>query len=361
MRIGRHMPTHSKMVKAAEIAQQIGCETIQIFASNPTGWRPPADNDEGCAAFAQAACAYELDPVVLHAPYLINLGTTDDNIWHKSVSLLTWTMQRGTRLGAKYVVFHTGSHRGAGVTVGLAQVAQGIENILRESPPTPTDAIPKGHTVNRVPTSSPDKSGSETRPTPTDAINRVPTSSPDKLGGETRPTPTDAINRVPTFSPDKSGGEMRPQVMLLLENDVGAGNSLGHSFEQLAAILAQLPQYQDRLGICIDTAHLWGAGYDISSQASTLQVLQNCEDTFGLARLKVIHLNDTAMALGSHRDVHKRLGEGIIGSEGLQTLLRDPRLAHVAVLMETPIKTDEHNKEDWTHDMGQILKAKALR
>jgi len=308
MRVGRHMPTHSKLVKAAEIAWQIGCETIQIFASNPTGWRPPAADDKGCAAFAQAVRACGLDPVVIHAPYLINLGTIDDNIWHKSISLLTWTMQRGAQLGAKYVVFHTGSHRGAGVTVGLTRVAQGIEKILRESPPTPTDAI----------------------------------------------------NRVPTFSPDKSGGETQPQVMLLLENDVGAGNSLGHSFEQLAAILVQLPQYQDRLGICIDTAHLWGAGYDISTGASTLQVLQNCEDTFGLACLRVIHLNDTAMALGSHRDVHKRLGEGIIGSEGLQTLLRDPRLDHIAVLMETPIKTDEHNKEDWTHDMGQILKAKTL-
>jgi deoxyribonuclease-4 len=252
--------------------------------------------------------------VVIHAPYLINLGTMDDTIWHKSISLLTWTMQRGALLGAKYVVFHTGSHRGAGVAVGLVRVAQGIEKILHEVSLTSTDAIPGGHTVNRV----------------------------------------------PTFSPDKSGGEMHSQVMLLLENDVGAGNSLGHSFEQLAAILVQLPQYQDRLGICIDTAHLWGAGYDISSGDSTLQVLQNCEDTFGLARLKVIHLNDTAMALGSHRDVHKRLGEGIIGLEGLQTLLRDPRLDHVAVLMETPIKTDEHNKEDWTHDTGQFLTAKAL-
>ncbi len=285
MRIGRHIPTHSKMVRAAEIAQQIGCEAIQIFVSNPTGWRPPADDEKGCAAFAQAARACELDPVVIHAPYLINLGTLDDEIWQKSVSLLTWTMQRGALLGAKYVVFHTGSHRGAGVATGLARVAQGIEKVLHESP---------------------------------------------------------------------------SQVMLLLENDVGAGNSLGHSFEQLAAILAQLPHYQDRLGVCLDTAHLWGAGYDISSRHSTLQVLQNCEDTFGLACLKVIHLNDTARALGSHRDAHKRLGEGIIGAEGLQTLLRDPRLDHVAVLMETPIQTDERNKEDWTHDAGQILKAKAL-
>jgi deoxyribonuclease-4 len=320
MRIGRHMPTHSKLVKTAEIARQIGCETIQIFASNPTGWRPPADNDEGCAAFAQAARACELDPVVLHAPYLINLGTSDDTIWQKSVSLLTWTMQRGAQLGAKYVVFHTGSHRGAGVTVGLTRVAQGIEKILREVPTTPIEEAKQAEEINQ-----------------------------EKM-----------TNRVTTFSAGKSGGEIQPQVMLLLENDVGAGNSLGHSFEQLAAILAQLPQYQDRLGICIDTAHLWGAGYDISSEDATLRVLQNCEETFGLTRLKVIHLNDTAMPLGSHRDVHKRLGEGIIGSEGLQTLLRDPRLNHVAVLMETPIQTDEHNKEDWTHDTNQILKAKAL-
>lgn len=308
MRLGRHMPTHSKMVRAAEIAQQIGCEAIQIFTSNPTGWRPPANDDQSCAAFAQATRTYELDPVVIHAPYLINLGTLDDDIWNKSISLLTWTMQRAALLGAKYVVFHTGSHRGAGVTVGLARVAQGIEKILSESSLSSTDAI----------------------------------------------------NRVPTFLPDKLNGETHSQVMLLLENDAGAGNSLGHSFEQLAAILAQLPQYRDRLGICIDTAHLWGAGYDISSSDSTLQVLQNCEDTFGLACLKVIHLNDTAMALGCHRDVHKRLGEGIIGNEGLQTLLRDPRLDHVAVLMETPIQTDERNKEDWTHDAAQILKAKVL-
>lgn len=285
MRLGRHMPTHSNMAKAAQIAQQIGCETMQIFASNPTGWRPPADNDEGCTAFVQAVRTCQLDPVILHAPYLINLGTTDETIWRKSVSLLTWTMQRGARLTAKYVVFHTGSHRGAGVAIGLARVAQGIEQILRESP---------------------------------------------------------------------------PEVTLLLENDVGAGNSLGHSFEQLATILLQLPDYQDRLGICLDTAHLWGAGYDISRADTTRQILQNGEDTFGLARLKVIHLNDTAMALGSHRDIHKRLGEGIIGREGLHVLLRDPRLDHTTVLMETPIKADERNKEDWADDMSQLLKAKAL-
>ncbi len=285
MRIGRHMPTHSKMVRAAELAQQIGCEAIQVFASNPTAWRPPADDDSGCAAFAQAAAGCGLNPVVLHAPYLINLGTSDDVVWQKSIALLTWTLCRGALLGAKYVVFHTGSHRGAGVEAGIERIAQGIEQILPNTP---------------------------------------------------------------------------AEVMLLLENDVGAGNSLGHSFTHLAAVLARRPQYSDRLGICLDTAHLWGAGHNISTAEAAGAVLQACDALFGLQRLKVIHLNDTEKALGSHRDVHKRLGEGIIGSEGLAALLRDPRLEHVAVLMETPIQTDEQGKEDWTHDAGQILYAKRL-
>ena len=285
MRIGRHMPTNSKPVKAAQIARQIGCDAIQIFASNPTAWRPPADDPATCLAFAQAAQDLQLDPVVLHAPYLINLGTLDSIIWEKSVTLLSWTLQRGAQLGASYVVFHTGSHRGAGVEAGIARVAEGIARILPQTP---------------------------------------------------------------------------PEVMLLLENDVGAGNSLGHNFEQLAAILSLLPQYKGRLGICLDTAHLWGAGYDIAYELTTLQMLQTFEETIGLERLRVIHLNDTKMALGSHRDVHARLGEGIIGSTGLSTLLSDQRLNHVTVLLETPIKTDEQDKEDWIHDAGQIAKARSF-
>jgi len=285
MRIGRHMPTHSKMVRAAEIAQQIGCEAIQIFASNPTAWRTPAIDAADCQAFAQAAESCHLMPVVLHAPYLINLGSPDDVIWEKSINLLTWTLQKGALLGAGYVVFHTGSHRGTGVEAGIGRVALGIERIMQETPET---------------------------------------------------------------------------VMLLLENDVGAGHTLGHSFEQLAAILALRPEYQERLGVCLDTAHLWGAGYDISTADSTLQVLQRFDESIGFARLRVLHLNDTEKALGSHRDVHARLGEGVIKAEGLRTLLTDPRLAHVAVLMETPIETDEEGKEDWSKDAMQIAKAKAL-
>ena len=285
MRLGRHMPTHSNAVKAAELAREIGCNTIQIFASNPTGWRPPAENSKGSIAFAEAARALDLDPVVIHAPYLINLASPDELIWEKSIALLRWTLLRGELLGARYVVFHTGSHRGSGVEVGIARIAEAIRRIL----------------------------------------------------------------------PDTS-----PEVMLLLENDVGAGNSLGYSFEQLRDILDLLPQYYERLGVCIDTAHLWGAGHDISTAESARQVIDNMDATFGINRLKVIHLNDTEMALGSHRDVHSRLGEGIIGEEGLRALLQDPRLAHAVVILETPIKTDEQDREDWEQDKQHFEKAMAL-
>jgi deoxyribonuclease-4 len=285
MRLGRHMPLNAKPLKAVEIAQQLGCNAIQIFASNPTGWRPAADNPASCAAFAQAAQRCGLDPIVIHAPYLINLASPDEVIWEKSIALLRWTMQRGALLGATYVVFHTGSHRGSGVEAGIARIAQAIARILPET---------------------------------------------------------------------------SPGVMLLLENDVGAGNALGHSFEQIEAVLNLLPEYSQRLGVCLDTAHLWGAGFDISSAKSVERVLEQFDETIGLARLKVIHLNDTGVALGSHRDLHARLGEGIIGEEGLRALLCDPRLAHVVVLLETPIKTLENGKEDWEHDKQHFEIARKL-
>jgi deoxyribonuclease-4 len=279
------MPTHSKLVKAAEIAHWLGCESMQMFTSNPTGWRPTADDPANYAAFAETLRRLDLDPLVIHAPYLINLASPDDVIWQKSIALLTWTLQRGAQVGAAYVVFHTGSHRGSGIEAGLVRVAQGIERVLAEAP---------------------------------------------------------------------------REWHLLLENDVGAGNTLGHSFEQLGAVLAYLPHYEERLGVCLDTAHLWGAGHDISGVESTLAVIQHFDDAVGLARLKVIHLNDTKVALGSHRDIHARLGEGSIGEEGLRTLLCDPRLTATAVLLETPIFTTENGKEDWEHDARHLAKAKAL-
>lgn len=286
MRLGRHMPTNSKPMQVAALAKQLGCETIQIFGSNPTAWRTPTDSPEASTAFAEAAKLYDLNPVVLHAPYLINLASAEEENWMRSYKLLAWTLRRAALLGGTQVVVHMGSHKGMGLEGGIERLAEGIRTMLPETPET---------------------------------------------------------------------------VMVLLENGVGTGSLLGQNFEEIQAVLEQIPDSNERVGVCLDTAHLWGAGFDVSSPEAVLEVLLQFDQIVGLNRLKVWHLNDSLKALGSHRDGHARWGEGQIGTGGLRTLLTDARLEHVAALMETPIKLTNQKKEDWEHDKQHFQLVESFR
>jgi deoxyribonuclease-4 len=127
-------------------------------------------------------------------------------------------------------------------------------------------------------------------------------------------------------------------VRLVLENSAGGGDTLGGTIEELAGILeAAAPSDAGQLAFCLDTAHLWGAGYDISTAAGATSVLDRFEELIGLDRLALIHLNDSRSLLGSRGDRHEHIGAGRIGSEGLAAFLRDPRLpGRTALVMETP-------------------------
>nr|MBA3825972.1 hypothetical protein [Ktedonobacterales bacterium] len=127
------------------------------------------------------------------------------------------------------------------------------------------------------------------------------------------------------------------------------------------ALAVAQPEWGERIGVCIDTAHLWGAGHDIGTPEAATTTLAAMDAAFGLAAVRIIHLNDTTTALGGHRDLHARLGEGIIGADGLRTLLRDARLAHTAIILETPIKLREGTEEhDWDDDRTRIDYARQL-
>lgn len=149
-------------------------------------------------------------------------------------------------------------------------------------------------------------------------------------------------------------------VALLLENDVGGGGKLGHRFENLAAVLDLLPEHAGRLGVCLDTAHLWGAGFDISTPEGVEATLGEADRALGLRRVPVLHVNDTPKALGSHLDNHARIGEGVIPPAGLQSLLRDPRLAHATALLETPLPETKPGVTDWTAEREHMLRAREL-
>jgi deoxyribonuclease-4 len=131
-----------------------------------------------------------------------------------------------------------------------------------------------------------------------------------------------------------------PSVRLVLENSSGGGDLLGSRIEELASILDGVAPLagpaMGRLGFCLDTAHLWGAGYDIATPEGATAVIDRFAELIGLERLALIHLNDSRSALGSLADRHEHVGAGRIGPAGLGAFLRDPRLGHATFIMETP-------------------------
>ena len=130
-----------------------------------------------------------------------------------------------------------------------------------------------------------------------------------------------------------------PRVMLLLETTAGAGTVLGATFEELAAIIARLPAaLQSRVGVCLDTAHVFAAGYDLVHDYDG--VIQRFDDVLGLDRLRMMHLNDSKAPFASRKDRHELIGEGAIGADPFRRIMTDPRLAGVPKVIETP-KGDE--------------------
>jgi deoxyribonuclease IV len=149
-------------------------------------------------------------------------------------------------------------------------------------------------------------------------------------------------------------------VMLLLENDTGGGGKLGYRMENLASALDQASQFAAQLGVCIDTSHLWGAGYDVGTAEGAEAAVAEIDRTIGLARVPVLHVNDAREAMGSHRDVHARLGEGQIALDGMRAFLRHPGLAHTTALLETPLPESASGKTDWAQERVFMLQAREL-
>ena len=136
-------------------------------------------------------------------------------------------------------------------------------------------------------------------------------------------------------------------VILLLENTAGQGTEIGYNFEHLRRILDGVHD-RKRMGICLDTAHAFEAGYDLSRKEGIEQTLESFDRTIGLKRLHLLHLNDSKTPLGSRKDRHWHIGEGYLGKEGFRGLINHPSIRILPGIMETPRKDTVEDLKNMT-------------
>ncbi len=268
-KVGRHLPTSGGLHKTLDAARRLGCETVQIFVSNPQGWAVPAPRKDA-EEFVQGSRDLGLAPVVAHAKYLINLASTDEELRGRSVRALAHELATATALGVDFVVVHAGSHGGEGEEKGMDRLVAGLI-AAREQAANLADA----------------------------------------------------------------NGQLAEPVV---ENSVGAGTQLCSTFETLGEVArrAEVP-------VCVDTAHAFVAGSDLSAPASVRQVIEELGETVGGA-LALLHLNDATHALGSHRDGHRKVGEGQVPPDAWPELFAG--LPGVPLVMETPYGTPEEDESE---------------
>jgi deoxyribonuclease-4 len=261
MYFGAHVSAAGGIDTTLDRASKMGAEAVQLFTQSPRMWKPTNHDPETFVHFKERRAELGIPDggVVAHALYLCNLAAPDDIVYEKSRAAMRSTMEVACAIEADGVVFHVGSHLGAGMDVGIARV------------------IP-------------------------------------------------ALNEVLELSNDRT--------WLLMENSAGAGDTIGRSVEELVTLFEACNGHE-RLGICLDTCHLYVSGVDVTDRSVVDVLIDEVEERIGLDRLRALHINDAAAPLGSNRDRHANIGEGEIGDQ-IGVFLAHPKLQGLPAFLEVP-------------------------
>jgi len=282
-RFGAHLSIAGGVERAVERARLLRADCLQLFVKSPQQWRFQILHDKDAARFRSAAADAGLSLLVGHASYLVNLASPDKTLYEKSLRCLLAEWDRAEGLGLEFLVLHPGSHMGSGEAAG-----------------------PVAESISRY------RAG----------LARV----------------AGALDRLHEERPAQ-------QCRILLETTAGAGSTLGGRLEHLKYLVetceagpsaSPAVEAGDRLGIAIDTCHLFVAGYDLRTPSAVDETLGKIDEAVGLARVGVVHVNDAKGDLGSRRDRHEHIGRGRIGREGFRALVNHPALAALPFILETP-------------------------
>ena len=165
--------------------------------------------------------------------------------------------------------------------------------------------------------------------------------------GKGREVGLERISSALSLAAKRAKGELR----ILLENMAGTKNSMGSNFQDIREILDSAKK-RERLGVCLDTCHLYAAGFDVQSERGVQQTMARFNEVVGFDTLKVVHLNDSKGGLGSGLDRHQNIGKGYIGEKGFRAILHHPAVKELPLILETPV--DE--PDDVLNDLRMVRK-----
>ncbi|MFC6652912.1 deoxyribonuclease IV [Paenibacillus rhizoplanae] len=260
LKIGSHVSCADKgLLSAANEANEYGSTSFMIYTGAPQNTRrKPIESmfpEEGKQKMRENG----VGEIVVHAPYIINLGSYKENTYQLAVDFLQEEIRRTHALEVKHIVLHPGAFTDKYADYGIQRIADGLNEVL--------------------------------------------------------------------------GGTNETDVHIALETMAGKGTEIGRTFEEIASIIDKV-EFNQRLSVCLDTCHIHDAGYDIVNDLDG--VLKKFDDTIGLERLGVIHLNDSKNPRGAGKDRHTPIGSGYIGFETINNVVHHEALAGLPFILETP-------------------------
>jgi deoxyribonuclease-4 len=265
--LGAHCSIGGGLHTAFDRAEEIKSNVMQIFTQNSRQWKSTKLNKEQVQIYKIRAKKSNVKTVISHDSYLINLCSRNKSILKKSKEAFKEEILRCNELGIHHLVFHPGSHLGAGEDYGI--------NIIAES-----------------------------------------------------------LNRL-----HQNTNECK--VISILETTAGQGTNIGFKFEHLRSII-DLIEDKSRIGVCVDTCHIFAAGYEIRNAKDYEKTFKEFDEIIGLKYLKVFHLNDSKGDLNSRLDRHEHIGKGKLGKAAFGFILKDSRFIKIPKIIETPKSEDLH-------------------
>ena len=270
---GSHLSIAGGMCNALSKAEELGCESVQVFTKNQKQWSCSPLEPQAISDWQAHCKRLKFKRTVSHDSYLINLASPDEVMWGKSVELFIEEVCRCAALGIPYLVTHPGAHMGEGEAAGITRIVAALNVVLDR-----TSAVAK-------------------------------------------------------------------KVTICLEATAGQGSSIGHRLEHLAEIMERVSAPR-RFGVCLDTAHLFAAGYDYRGRKYA-KFRKDLDGTIGLSRVKVLHINDSKKDLGTRVDRHDHIGRGFIGLDGFKPWVRDDAFRDVPKILETEKGNCPETGRDW--------------